>query len=1592
MPTVYSRLRSRRLTTTLSAALGAALLGSALVPTAAVAAEGSRVVINEAYLKGGSANAPYKNKFVELYNAGDAAQDLSGWSLQYRPAAQTGNATSSLALTGSIAAGAYYLIGLPSNGSVGEALPATDASSSSLNPAGASGQLWLASTTTAIAPPAGNVVGAVDVVDFLGYGDAAAFETAPAAVTGGNGTPNSLVRTGFADTNDNSADFTNATTVTPQSSTGGVPPEPETPEPGTPDPETPEPGTPEPGTVTAIRDIQGTGTVSPLNGATVTTRGVVTATYPTGGFDGFYLQTAGTGGELDLAAHAASDAIFVYGGAAAGKVAAGHYVEVTGTVGDYYGLTQISASSASAVTVLTEQAAAVTPAAVEWPRDEAQRRSLEGMLLAPQGTYTVTNTYDTNRYGSVGLAFGDEPLIQPTEVARPGTAAYNEVVADNAARAVLLDDGSTVDFTGGAANKNIPLPYLSLDAPVRVGAEVTFTKPVVLDYRYEKWGFQPTQVLTGANAADAQPATFANTRTARPADVGGDVKIASFNVLNYFTTLPAAVNCTNTYKDRDGTPITANCSGNGPRGAATGESLKRQQDKIFAAINALGADVVSLEEIENSAAYGKNRDAALGTLVAALNTGAGSEVWSFVPSPTAVPASEDVIRTAFIYKKSAVETVGTGAILDSSAFSNARQPLAQAFKLAGADDDDAFVAIANHFKSKGSGSGENADKGDGQGASNASRVAQATALAAFSEQMQTEYNTELAFLLGDFNSYTQEDPMQVLYAAGYESLGSQTDKYSYSFSGLSGSLDHVLASEAAQDIVSGTDIWNINAGESIALEYSRYNYNVSNLYDASPYRSSDHDPVIVGLDLSGGATPEPPVDTTTDINLLGINDFHGRIDANTVKFAGTVEQLRAEYGDENTLFLSNGDNIGASLFASAYFDDEPTIDVLNALELAASATGNHEFDKGADDLTGRVSTSADFPYLAANVFTDGEPLLDEYAIFEVDGIRVGVIGAVTQETSQLVSPGGIEGLEFREPVAEVNRVVEEIADRVDVIVAQYHEGAAEGDSTGETLEQAVAAGGAFAKIVTETDAEVDAIFTGHTHQKYAWEAPIPGREGTRPIVQTGSYGENIGQVVLTVDEDGDVVEHTARNVARLAAETVADDPAKTAENSAALDAKLIATYPRVAEVDEIVRAARAEADRVGAEPVGSVTADITTAFRGGSFVDGVYVGGQRDDRSKQSALGGLVADALLTTLADPDRGGAEIGIVNPGGLRAELLYGEDGVITLAEANAVLPFVNNLWTTTLTGDQLRQALEQQWGDEAQRDRDLALGVSENVRVTYDAARGAGERITGIWIDGEAVDPAGEYRVGSFSFLLQGGDAFAALGQGANTRDSGLIDRDGWIDYLRANPGLSPDYAVRSVQVSGAADPVERGDELTLTVSNLDLTSLGSPANTSLAISGVQAEVPVVGGTATVTVPVADDAPEAFELTLTAQPSGTTVTVPVLTVAPGTVEPGPGEGENPGTGEGENPGTGEGGTPGTGEGTTPGPGEGTTPGIGSGAGSGAGTGTGSGSGSDTSTGTLPLTGSDAAWMGGAALAAMLLIGLGVVARRSGARRAD
>ncbi|MEZ5095093.1 MAG: nuclease, partial [Nocardioides sp.] len=255
----------------------------------------------------------------------------------------------------------------------------------------------------------------------------------------------------------------------------------------------------------------------PLLGQTVTTRGVVTAAYPTGGFNGFFMQTAGTGGGTD-ATPGASDAIYVFGSAAMSvSPQIGDHVEVTSAVSEFAGLTELVPGSGGVVK-LADPADPVTPLATAYPTTAADREAHEGELLAPSDQFTVTNNYTTNQYAEVWLATGTTPLIQPTDVALPASAEAAAVAADNAARLVVLDDGASINYLS-SANQGIPLPWLSPTNTARVGAAATLHAPVILDYRNSAWKFQPTHQVTDEGA---DVVTFADTRA--PAEVGGTTR------------------------------------------------------------------------------------------------------------------------------------------------------------------------------------------------------------------------------------------------------------------------------------------------------------------------------------------------------------------------------------------------------------------------------------------------------------------------------------------------------------------------------------------------------------------------------------------------------------------------------------------------------------------------------------------------------------------------------------------------------------------------------------------------------------------------------------------------------------------------------------------------------------------------------------------------------------------------------------------------------------------------------------------------------------------------------------------------------------
>lgn len=553
-----------------------------------------------------------------------------------------------------------------------------------------------------------------------------------------------------------------------------------------------------------IGAVQGSGAATPLAGQQVTVRGVVVGDVP--GFSGFYLQDADGDGDV-----ATSDGIFVFSPV---EVDLGDEVAVTGEAQEFGGQTQVSSREDVEVCADGGPGDLPAPASLDLPADDASREPLEGMLVAPADTLTVSEVFDLTSFGELTLSEGGL-LVQPTELARPGEGAQ-AVAAENTLRRIVLDDGLTRRVSATTR------PYLSPTTPVRVGDELTFTAPVVLGYGFSQWRLQP--------ADGTAEGTFApmNTRPAAPDEVGGDVQVGAFNVLNYFLTF----------------------SGPDARGARSAAQLELQAGKIVPAIEALGAEVVTLMEIEDTAStgYSESPDAALADLVARLNAAAGFDKWAYVPLPDELlTVDRDAIRNGIIYQHGVVETVGEPVgLVDESVWFNAREPIAQTF----AKDGDTFTVVANHFKSKSPGepTGDNVDSGDGQGAWNGDRTRQAASLAAFADTLREKTGDPDVLLMGDFNAYSQEDPIVDLAEAGYGDLGSALDpgRYSYVFDDQSGSLDHALASAEMTAKVTDLAHWNINAVESFAYQY----YGDPALYAADPFRSSDHDPLVLGIDLA----------------------------------------------------------------------------------------------------------------------------------------------------------------------------------------------------------------------------------------------------------------------------------------------------------------------------------------------------------------------------------------------------------------------------------------------------------------------------------------------------------------------------------------------------------------------------------------------------------------------------------------------------------------------------------------------------------------------------------------------------------------------
>jgi predicted extracellular nuclease len=551
-----------------------------------------------------------------------------------------------------------------------------------------------------------------------------------------------------------------------------------------------------PNPLKTIVDVQGPGEASPLAGQAVTVRGVVIGDFQDDAqLRGFFIQQPVADRDP-----ATSEGLYVFAPGATG-VSEGDYVQVSGVVAEFPGtdpaadrVTQIA--NPTAVTVCGA-GPRIEPRLVRLPlAAPTDLERVENMRVRFVNRLTVTETFNLGRFGEIVLSAGGR-LYQANNGSDPRTPQQM------ALSTIVLDDGSNRQYPS-------PTPYFSApgaDGVRRLGDTVRGLQGV-LTQAFGAYRVHPT------TAPRFQPG---NPRTAAPPALGGTLKVASLNVLNYFTTLDS-------------------------RGADTAAELVRQRDKIVSALQAMDADVVGLIEIQN------DNGTALNDLVAALNARLGTPAYAALNSPR---TGTDEIRVAVIYKPAAVRPLGAPRIPTDPRFvvdGGLRPPLAQRF--AAVANEGGFWFIVNHFKSKGSCPGSG-DVDQGQGCWNLARTVQAQALNDYAAGLAAASGEADVLMMGDFNAYLKEDPIHTIKGAGFEDLIERLpvrDRYSYVFEGQAGVLDHGFASASLQRQVTGVSVWHINADEPTVIDYNTED-KTDDRYAPTPYRASDHDPVLVGLNL-----------------------------------------------------------------------------------------------------------------------------------------------------------------------------------------------------------------------------------------------------------------------------------------------------------------------------------------------------------------------------------------------------------------------------------------------------------------------------------------------------------------------------------------------------------------------------------------------------------------------------------------------------------------------------------------------------------------------------------------------------------------------
>lgn len=531
-----------------------------------------------------------------------------------------------------------------------------------------------------------------------------------------------------------------------------------------------------------------------------------------------------------------------------------------------------------------------------------------------------------------------------------------------------------------------------------------------------------------------------------------------------------------------------------------------------------------------------------------------------------------------------------------------------------------------------------------------------------------------------------------------------------------------------------------------------------------------------------------------NVKLIGFNDFHGNLESpgnfsgkpagGADYLAAYIDQLRAK--NKNHVVISAGDLIGASPLVSAIFHDEPTVEAMNRIGIDFNVVGNHEFDEGKAELermhkggchaTDRDNTckgaavgtpvpfeGAKFQFLAANVIdnTNGKPIFPAYAVKTFEGVKVGIVGVVVKGTPTIVTPSGVAGLTFKDEADTINALIPELkAQGIEAVVAVIHEGATVSSGTENECKNVA---GPLVNIVSRLDDEVDVVLSGHTHGAYNCLLPNKAKRNI-PATGASAFGRLLTEIDLTLDA-------TSKEVTAVKANNLIVD-------------RSVATVTPNASIKTLVDNYKKLAAPIANRVIGEITANIT----------------RTTSPAGESAAGDLIADAQLLATQPTAFGEAVVAFMNPGGVRADFTYagsaaGEgDGKVTYGESFTVQPFGNSLVTMTLTGQQIYDLLEQQWGATQPFARILlpSSGFAYQHTFDTDAAKFAAQKGKkfvcdgSVTLNGTPIDKTTSYRVTVNSFLADGGDNFTVLAAGTN-RLGGAQDLDALEAWFKAQPG-------------------------------------------------------------------------------------------------------------------------------------------------------------------------------------------------------------